>query len=104
MPTNLDLDWELTIFDLDWTLPNLDLDLDWPNLDLDLDWALPNLDLDWTLPNGRSAVLSISCKTRQGYKKNLGETKEEKKAKSKPRKMRNYSSLLRTTVALEKCI
>ena len=83
MPTNLDLDWELPIFYLDWTLPNLDLDLDWamPNLDLDLDWALPNLDLDWTLPNGRSAVLSISCKTRQGYKKNLGETKEEEKQK-----------------------
>ena len=82
---NLDLDWELSNFDLDWTLPNLDLDLDWALPNLDLDWTLPNLDLDldWALPNGQSAVLSISCKTRQGYKKNLGQTQEEEKNKAK---------------------
>ena len=70
-------------------MPNLDLDWALPNLDLD--WTLPNLDLDWTLPNlvciwighcgmgNQLYVLSISCKTRQGYKKNLGETKEKEK-------------------------
>ena len=83
---------------MDWALPNLDLDLDWtlPNLDLDLDWELPNLDLDldWALQNGQSAVLSISCKTRQVYKKNLGETKEEKKSKKSKIKTSQHAQLL----------